>query len=180
LFGAQTAFDADLYRGAHWDDTYAERGSPSHPIANMAPRTKALSESDVARERSSWDERRADKVKLPAQFADLETRASFYYVSGIVDLARARGIQVRFLYLPCYGDPETPEHAAFYATQAQTWSPPAAVLTPIAHWYDINHLNYEGALALSQWTGEQVATALARRAPEVNAASNLPASHVRH
>jgi hypothetical protein len=174
LFGAQIAFDSRLYRGPHWDDTYAEEGSRLHPIAHPRPRTVALSSSEVAQERSSWDARRADKLRLPAGYAFLETRASFAYLDNLVALARAHGVEVRFLYLPCYGDPVTPEQARFYQEHAPTWTPPAGVLSPLAHWHDINHLNYAGALALSTWAGHEVAKAFVRPGAPLQAERTAP------
>jgi len=163
VIGAQTKFQASLYRGAHWDDTYVERGSLAHPLKDIPPRIHGLKPEKIDAERASWERLRSSKLKLPQRITFLETRANFQYLTAIVDLAHARGVQVRFVYLPTYGDPSTPENAAFYAGLASTWGPPAEVFAPLAHWHDINHLNYSGALALSSWTGRQLAKDLSNR-----------------
>ena len=156
FFGIQRAFDPATYRGVHWDDTYAEFGRRRAPPADAVLRVTSPDAAEMKRQRDAW-QRKEEKIHLPLSLQKYETRANQWYVEEMIALARSAGAEVRFLYLPSYGDPDEPPEAATYARLAQIWVPPQTVLAPREYWFDVNHLNNRGAQVLAQWLGAKIA-----------------------
>jgi hypothetical protein len=91
------------------------------------------------------------------RFADaIEYRLPRYYENKILDLAKARGTTVVFLYTPRYGGPENPPPYQRYADRAGLINPWPAV-QDYTLWWDANHLNWEGAKLLTDYVVEALA-----------------------
>jgi hypothetical protein len=158
LFGVSRAFRPALYRGAHWDDAYAEMGSREHPVANPEPRTGVISVAELERERAHSLSDDDTRLNLPAPLQPLEYRANLLYLKELLNLAREKNIEIRFLYMPAYHDAQTPAFANFYDKFAPTWRMPSEIVDRHELWLDVGHLNYAGATALSVWLGAKIAT----------------------
>jgi hypothetical protein len=158
LFGARMIFDPKRYRGPHWDDTYAETGSPEHPIANASPRIAIHSAADLEFERAHPQSNEGVAFRLPGPLHALEYRATITYLDKLTTLARLKGIPVRFLYMPSYGSTESPEFSEYYQHAAPMWQMPKDVLLRPGLWLDVGHLNYAGATKFSHWLGNMVAS----------------------
>jgi hypothetical protein len=155
-FGTDPNFDPVTYRGSNWDDTYEERGTVAYPITNAAPRLKVQTIAQLAAEKVHYAKMQEDKLHLPEFLRGLEYRANLVYLRRIVELAQRHGVAVRFLYLPGYDAPEPPQLAAYYARIGNVWYP-QMVYGEINNWLDVNHLNFQGAGALSHWLGIRIA-----------------------
>jgi hypothetical protein len=152
IFGSEMTFDPAWYRGAHWDDAWAEQGAPRAPLYPIRPRTTYPTETEMVRERAHEAVLAARKVHLPSSFAWLEQRANIYYLQKIAALAREHNTALNFLYLPGYQSLALPKQAAIYEQLGLLWTPPD-FLSNRALWSDVNHLNYAGASSLAAWLG---------------------------
>lgn len=150
-FGDRDAFDPSRYAGTHWNDTIKEQALTAAP-----PRTGAPSAVELDVERQHLDRMEAGKMSLPGPLKPLETRTSLIYLREMVDIARHAGTTVRFLYLPTFAAPPTPPAADFYRTLAPIWCP-SDIYAHQGWWYDVAHLNTQGAAALSAWIGRAIA-----------------------
>jgi hypothetical protein len=106
---------------------------------------------------------------LPARFADAEFGDDRYYVEQIADEARAKGVQIMFLYLPYFGDRSDVQQRRFY----ERFGPivDARFLAPHAEWYaDYGHLTRTGAEHLTDWLTGTIAAALRTPSPPPAAA----------
>jgi hypothetical protein len=157
LFGVRTQFDWKLYRGSHWDDTYSEKGSIEHPIAQPVPRIEVHTIAELEEERRHLQVRERALLKLPTQLAWIEYRANLLYLKKTVLLARKNGVLVRFLYMPTFHGAPSADFDAFYRKLAPVWQMPRAILNRQDMWLDVGHLNTKGAGAFSKWLGEKIA-----------------------
>jgi hypothetical protein len=128
----------------------AEEGSPRAPIRPIRPRTTSPSAAEIELQRTHEAQLIASKLHLPTSLAWLEPRANLYYVAQIAELARRRGVALRLLYLPSYRGAAQPAQLAVYEKLGPVWYPPE-LLSDRALWFDVNHLNHDGALALASW-----------------------------
>jgi len=160
-FGAAPGFNPTQYRGAHWDDTWAQEGSTVAPIHPVRPRNTSPSAAEMEHERVHWAQLTASKLSLPPSLSWLEWRANLQYIDRIAALARQHSVALRFLYLPNYRGPARPIQATAYEKLAPIWYPPPTLLADRLFWSDVNHLNYYGARALAAW----LATCLADERP---------------
>jgi hypothetical protein len=156
-YGAAPGFNPIQYRGAHWDDTWAEEGSTVAPIHPVRPRNTSPSAAEMERERVHWAQLTASKLSLPPTLSWLEWRANLQYVDRIAALARRHSVALCFLYLPTYRGPAQPTQVTAYEKLAPIWYPPPKLLADRALWSDINHLNYYGARALASWLATRLA-----------------------
>ena len=157
LFGVREDFVPALYRGPHWDDTFAEMGSSEHPIVNSRPRTGVISVAELERERVHLESTNDANLRLPEQLRPLEYRANLFYLEKLLNLAREKGIEIRLLYMPTYHGPQTPAFAFFYDKFTSIWRIPREIVDRHELWQDIGHLNHAGAVALSEWLGAEIA-----------------------
>lgn len=157
LFGEHEAFISSLYRGSHWDDTFASLGSPQHPIASPTPRTRGATTAELERERIQSAAADENNIKLPAVLRPFEYRANLIYLDKLMTLAREKNVEVRFLYMPSFAVTAPPRFSALYASFAPSWQVPDTILSQPALWSDIGHLNYDGAVTLSTWLGARIA-----------------------
>ncbi len=157
LFGEHTEFQPALYRGAHWDDTFAELGSLEYPVPHPVPRTTVISVPELERERTHSQSADETKLRLPAALQPLEYRANLVYLEKLLNLAREHTVAIRFLYMPAYHGAPTPVFAGFYDTFAPPWDMPREIVDRNELWMDVGHLNYAGATAFSAWLGVKIA-----------------------
>jgi hypothetical protein len=157
LFGVHKGFLPAHYRGTHWDDAFAEIGSREHPVANPVPRNGVTSVAELERERAHSESNDEVRLKLPAPLQWLEYRANLLYLEELLNLARERKVEIRFLYMPAYHGAPTPAFAGFYDKFAPTWRMPREIVDSHELWLDVGHLNYAGATALSMWLGAKIA-----------------------
>jgi hypothetical protein len=155
IFDDEMTLDSASYRGAHWDDTWAEEGTPQAPIFPIRPRTTFPSAGELAHERAHETEVAAHKIQLPSSVAWLEHRANIYYLRKIAASARERDVALTFLYLPGYQGLDRPREAGVYQQLGPLWTPPT-FLSKREMWYDVNHLNYNGAFSLATWLGNEL------------------------
>ena len=170
LFGEHREFLPSLYRGAHWDDVFAEKGSSAHPIAHPAARVGAASVAELDRERGHLESEDRSRLRLPGPLQPLEYRANLLYLENLLTLAREKNVEIRFLYMPSYHDAQAPAFASFYAGFAPTWDMPREIADDHDLWLDVGHLNYAGATALSVWLGAQISKSTSVPKPDGSAA----------
>jgi hypothetical protein len=144
LFGMQTKFIPGHYRGAHWDNTGRDQLS-------------MVSVAELERERAYLTSAMAAKLRLPTPLQKYEYRANIIYLEKILNLARERNVEVRFLYIPTFHDASTPAFAKLYDEFAPSWWIPEEIVVQHELWRDVDHLNYAGATALSLLVGMKIA-----------------------
>jgi hypothetical protein len=156
---SEVAFDPAWYRGAHWDDTWAERGPPRAPFYPIRPRTIFPTPAGMAQELTQDARLRARRIHLPSSLTWLEHRANIYYIHKIAALAHEKGVALNFLYLPSYHSSARPTEAKTYQSFGSIWTPPE-FLSERELWSDVNHLNYNGAFSLAGWLGNELSDSL--------------------
>ncbi|MGC1524368.1 MAG: hypothetical protein WA803_22705 [Steroidobacteraceae bacterium] len=112
-------------------------------------RVKSHTRGEMEALRNEWLRGVTGRV-LPRLFGDLEYRLPRYYENKILDLARAHGTEVLFLYLPRYGGTQDPAPYEQYASRAQLINPWAEI-QDYRLWIDEIHLNWEGAKRLTDY-----------------------------
>jgi len=135
LFGTQTKFVPNHYRGSHWDDIDKDQSS-------------VVSVAELERERAYLASAGIAKTRLPAPLQRLEYRANLLYLQQLLNLARERSIEIRFLYIPAFHNTATPIFSNFYNKFAPSWRMPEEIVNRHELWRDVDHLNYAGANAL--------------------------------
>jgi len=77
---------------------------------------------------------------------------SKHHLEEISALCKQNGLEISFLYLPAFGSAlKKPTEAEFYQNHGELWIPPDSIFSNETNWYDANHLNEQGAKALSNW-----------------------------
>ena len=150
---APFVFSRQDYEGPHWDDTEKLHGfdqlrTGTHPVAYLDE------QADLLRASLREKEQLARRWRLPGGCSVLKHYNRFY-LDGLLNLARERGVHVTFLYLPFFRGPEQPLEAAWYAPFGPTLKP-QAVLDDATSWLNVDHLNVVGARRTSQWLGENL------------------------
>jgi hypothetical protein len=140
------------YEGSHLD--YAEKITTLDHVSH----SKSIfhSEAEIERMRTEWLQQLRQHV-LPQSLSDLEFRFPRYYENEILDLARAHGTKVVFLYTPQYGGPENPAPYAMYSNRAELINPWPA-LQDYGLWSDENHLNWAGAQRMTDFVAEALSS----------------------
>ena len=102
------------------------------------------------------DEARITPPLLPPSMADIEFRLPRYYTARILDLAKAHGVRVAFLYTPRFGGPQWPQPYRQYAVRAELINPWER-LQDYRLWSDVSHVNWDGAQRLTDYVAEALA-----------------------
>lgn len=151
-FGIQAGFLPEKYEGAHFDDTYRLHGMDK-------PRTevhlRAYFDKELINIRADMAEKRATAAHY-AKLGPLDNALYRYndiYLDKLVALAQRHSVKLVFMYLPFLGASPTPERQAWFAQQGQVIVP-LAVIGDEKLWLNADHLNFDGAKALSAWLGE--------------------------
>ncbi|MDZ5459414.1 hypothetical protein [Azohydromonas lata] len=167
-FGVQPGFDPATYEGPHWNDTYVGHGFTE-------PRTRRMGwefhQAELMRLRRETDGKEALARRLDALplEANLLFRYNEIYLRRIAELARAKGTQVVFLYLPAPDARRLPRVARW----TQAYGPlldARELLRSSTLWQNADHVNVYGAHAVSDWMAAQLAgqgatAAAARQGP---------------
>jgi hypothetical protein len=138
------------YQGPNLD--YAEFVTSLDQVRHS--RAISRSEIEMNRLRTDWMQQLRQPL-LPESLNNLEFRFPRYYENAILDLARAHGTKVVFLYTPQYGGPESPPPYALYADRAKLINPWAAV-QDYRLWSDENHLNWSGAQRMTDFVADKI------------------------
>jgi len=155
LTGHNLEFDPRTYEGAHWDDTYILHGTGAARVAKHTEESLVESSAKLQRNyitKSSF----ASKFTLPNQPHSLLQRYDYFYLQELIDLARAKKIEIVFLYLPFFHGPEQPSNFKFLQPFGMILSPKEVLKDP-GFWQNEDHLNFAGASALSVWVGRTLA-----------------------
>jgi hypothetical protein len=154
--GLNTTFEPALFEGDSLDTT----GSIRLPDGRIKDGEDAATASELARGVHKL-ERNNHPPFLPARYGDLEFGDERHYVEAIARDARARGVQVMFLYLPYYGGTSEVQEKLLYQKIGPVID--ARWVASHAEWYsDYGHLTRTGAEHLTDWIVEPIAAALER------------------
>jgi hypothetical protein len=147
-FGLQSHFDPSHYDGPTVDNTrfVQVHGKPLSPIRN-----RRLDPAELEAYRQSRA-REKNMHMLGERFDWLEYRYARYYVAQILALAERKGVPVKFLYLPAYGQPAYPYDTALYEGRGEIITI-NDILAKQENWGDFDHLNLYGAAELSARVG---------------------------
>jgi hypothetical protein len=151
-FGLRSHFDPSHYDGSTVDNTrfVQVHGKLLSPIRDRRFDPVKLEE---------WRQSRAREKNLHMlgeRFDWLEYRYVRYYVMQILDLAERKGVLVKFLYLPAYGQPDVPYDTALYGGRGEIMTV-NDILAKQENWHDFDHLNLFGAAELSARVGSLLA-----------------------
>lgn len=167
-FGVQPAFDPATYEGPHWNDTYV-----AHGFTETRTRQKGWDyhEAELRQLRLETDGKEALARRLDALplEANLLFRYHEVYLRRIAELARDKGTQVIFLYLPAPDTRRLPRVARW----TEGYGPlldARELLQSASLWQNADHLNVYGAHAVSDW----MATQLARQGDTVARSRQVP------
>jgi hypothetical protein len=151
-FGLNSHFDPTRYDGANVDNT---RFVHVHGRIFTSIRDQHLDPVKLEAYRASRA-RDKDLHMLGRRFAWLEYRYVRYYLTHILDLADEKGVSVKFLYLPSYGQPALPYDTSLYDGRGEILTV-NDVLAKKENWGDVDHLNMFGAAQLSARVGSLLA-----------------------
>jgi hypothetical protein len=145
------------YRGSNLDNAEVIRTVDG--VDHYRNTTYSLAEMEKL---GSQQDRQITPPLLPHFLSSIEFRFPRYYEERILDLARAHGTAVVFLYTPRYGGPESPPPSKLYSSRASLINPWPA-LQDYRLWWDATHLNWEGAKLLTDYVADALATQNALR-----------------
>jgi hypothetical protein len=158
LSGLTKTFDAGRYAGPSVDTT----GSVVLPDGRIKDGEHPASSQELERGVRKL-EAGTHPPFLPRSMADIEFGDERHYLAEIVDLARAHGVKVAFLFLPYYSGPREVQEQDFYSRYGPVWN--EGWLAPHADLFaDYGHLTHSGARQLTHDLVGPVAAVL--RAPE--------------
>ncbi len=171
-FGLHRRLDPARYDGADVDNTRQVQvgGVALTPLRDRILPPAQL-EAAAARARAA-----KNTNMLGARFEALEYRYPRHYLDRILDLARQRGVTVKFLYLPgfayVHGQPRDPAPYAGRGAMLTT----GGLLADPGYWYDLDHLNLQGAAVLSAELGRLLAEGPPETAPCATAGPGVVAA----
>lgn len=154
-FGLRSHFDAKHYDGSTVDNT---RFVQVHGKALTPIRDRRLDPAKLEADRQLRAKEK-NLHMLGRRFDWLEYRYVRYYVEQILDLADERGVPVKFLYLPSYGQPDVPYDTVIYEGRGEiiTFKD---ILAKQENWEDVAHLNLYGAAEVSARVGSLLAQSI--------------------
>jgi hypothetical protein len=154
ILGPSTNFDAVSYRGHSVDTT----GSVHLPDGTIKDGEHPAPRAELTRGVRKL-ERGMHAPILPARYADLEFGDERTNVRRIAQLAKGKGVQIAFLFLPYYTGPSTIQEAVFYRRYGPIWN--AGYLAQDSTIFmDYGHLTRSGAIGLTDWLVKPVADEL--------------------
>lgn len=165
-FGLRRRMDPAHYDGPDVDNTRHVQvgGTALTPLRERVLPPGQL-EAAAARARSA-----KNTNMLGERLEALEYRYPRHYLDRILELAKQRGVTVKFLYLPSYayvlGEPRDP---SLYAGRGEMLTT-GKLLADTGYWYDPDHLNLQGAAVLSAELGRLLAEGATAEAGKVAAA----------
>ena len=164
-YGMFNTFDRARYEGAHFNDTYLQHGFTA---TRTAVHRRDFFEPQLAGIRTDITEKSnlASRVNFAATDHNVLYRYNNIYLDRIVSLAKSQGVRVVFLYLPFLEGPGMPQHAAWINSMGQIMTP-TKIIGNAALWQNADHLNYFGALALSDWVAGELPVHLKNDAQKI-------------
>lgn len=159
LFGLDPDFNPAGYEGQYWNDTYRLHGFPETRTAIYA--TDHFTAS-VSKLRAAFESKQAlgRRLTVPFLHHSLPYRYNMIYLERLLDLAREKGVEIIFYYMPFFTGPRAPADQTMLSAYGPIVSP-REVLDDPSSWQNEDHLNVFGARRASRWMGEQL-DALAR------------------
>lgn len=80
-----------------------------------------------------------------------------YYFFKMMELCKEEKVKIAFLYLPSFGDIlDKPLNFELYSQYGDIYIPPKDIRDNKKYWANTSHLNYEGAVILTNWLSTQV------------------------
>ena len=144
-FGLRRQFDPARYDGHDVDNTDAVQ---VHGLALTHLRSHRMDPQLLAQQAAAFSAHKQLHM-LGAALSDVEWHFPRYYLDKILTLAREQGVQVKFLYLPVFGQPHLPYDMALYQGHGELLLAGDDILSKPEYWFDLNHLNMYGAAKLS-------------------------------
>jgi hypothetical protein len=155
-FGVRFEFDPvsyDNYRD--FDPAVLDRFFDGSPIG----RERRLSRAELLRDASNV-ERGGAKAALPAALEDLEFGDEKFYIPKIMALAQDHGTKVAFVYIPRFQGPPQSLQDAVYAHYGPVYNA-SFVADSDQLFFEVEHLNREGAREVTDWLTDRIAHMLA-------------------
>lgn len=153
-YGLRRAFDPEHYDGPAPDNT---RQVVVGGKALTRLRDRVANRAELEREAAAI---RANKNRsmLGPSLRDYEFAMPRRYLTELLALAREKGVPVRLLYLPAYGQDPQPADMSWYAGLGPLISAQDIQADP-ANWFDFHHLNLMGAAKVSERVGQALGDA---------------------
>jgi hypothetical protein len=127
-----------------------------HSLDNVDhDRSVVHTEAEMDAKRVQWLHELTPPV-LPRSLSNLEFRFPRYYENQLLDLARAHGTKVVFLYTPQYRGPQYPPPYDLYTSRADLINPWPVLQDPHL-WFDENHVNWDGAKRMTDYVADVLA-----------------------
>jgi hypothetical protein len=147
-FGLRSRFDPTHYDGPTVDNTRVVQVH-GKPLTRIRDKRLDLVTLEAWRQSRAKDK---NLHMLGQRFDWLEYRFPAYYVDRILDLAEEKGVPVKFLYLPAYGQPSLPYDTRLYRGRGDIITANDILAKP-ENWTEFDHLNLYGAAELSMRVG---------------------------
>jgi len=144
-YGLKSRFDPADYDGSTVDNTRVVNVAG----AELTPSRDITMPADELEKVAAGNNAAKDLNMLPKRLERFEYAVPNRYVREILDLAKAKGVRVVFLYLPGYGKPQRPYDVRLYDGHGDMIFPAADLIRDDSLWLDADHLNIEGAHRLS-------------------------------
>ena len=170
-FGLKDRFDLKTYDGSTVDNTRYVNvdGKRITPL-----RDHVMPEAELRRAAQQLAETKQLHM-LPSTMDALEYKVPRHYVTALLDLARAKGVKVVFLYLPGFGKPPAPVDDRLYRGRGPMIEVNDILKRP-AIWFDVHHLNAQGAEEASGAVAGKLAAVLTGDTAAWSRVSPTPAS----
>ncbi|CUH49069.1 hypothetical protein [Ruegeria atlantica] len=144
-FGYQPEFNPTTYAGTTIDPRIFNPGKAFSP--------KSAADIEVLKDESEFRRRKLTRPILPESMAGIEFGIPRTYLRRIAELAKAKGVQIAFLYLPFYGGYEEPFEKAWLEQFGPVFS--AGFLLNDPNLYnDVAHVSELGAVLVTDWLTE--------------------------
>jgi hypothetical protein len=139
MFGVTKEFDPQAYAGTHLNYALAFPDGKS--------RHRIRSEQVLVEKRLRWTRKNAHKLLRDNKLKNfINYNANLSILRNIISIAKDKGVQVYFIYLPDFGSQAKPVDAELYASMAPIlYIDDPSIFTNTYNWYDLGHLNAQGA-----------------------------------
>jgi hypothetical protein len=144
-FGLRGRFDPAAYDGHDVDNTDVVQ---VHGLAMTHVRSSHIDPHVLAQQAADFQAHKQLHM-LGEALSDIEWHFPRYYLNKILTLAHEQGVQVKFLYLPVFGQPHLPYDMALYRDRGEVLLVGDDILDAPEYWLDLNHFNMYGAAKLS-------------------------------
>jgi hypothetical protein len=158
-FDVSPRFDPALYQGSDYDPGSRFREEIDHiTLKELTAEHVNLREKFLI-DFAEWKKGNHPPI-LPDAAADIEFGVENFYIRKIVAMAQARGTKIGFLYIPIFHGPTRAIEERFYSRYGPVFN--ADFITDRHELFaDFRHLNDAGAIAVTDWLADDVASLLA-------------------